>query len=54
MQFELTDLADACWEHIHTCVKSGRGESLLTPTRAYIEHKTSQLIFDRVGINYKI
>ena len=53
IQFQLPDLAGACWEHIDDCLKSGRGEGLLPPTRAYSEHKAAQLIFDRVGIfNY--
>ena len=50
MQFELPDLADACWEYIDECLKSGRGENLLKPTRAYSQHKTAQLIFDRVSL----
>ena len=54
MQFELPELADACWVFIENCLTTGRGESLLVPTRAYSQHEISKQIFDKVHVTYDI
>ncbi len=52
VQFELSDLADACWEFINRCVVSGRDENLLSTTGFYSGYKVSAQVVDKVYICY--
>ena len=49
VQFELSDLAGACWEFIDNCLNEGKGQSLIEPTRTHSHHQTAQAIFDKVS-----
>ena len=51
VQFELSDLAGACWEFIDNCSNEGKSQRLIEPTRAYSHHQTAQAIFDKVSVN---